>query len=101
MAETLINEANEAGGRDNITVVLSRLEELDADDPAPDRETTVGLSGARPTGATRAAATTRAVPPGANESRGSMAVAGAAPPLRPKLKKTSPTNRRAAFVTDG
>jgi protein phosphatase len=27
-AQTLIDEANEAGGRDNITVVLSRLEEL-------------------------------------------------------------------------
>jgi serine/threonine protein phosphatase PrpC len=63
VADTLINEANEAGGRDNITVILSRLEELDADDPAADKETMVGLSRARPTGATRAVATTGAVPP--------------------------------------
>ena len=101
VADTLINEANEAGGRDNITVVLSRLEELDADDPAPDRETMVGLSGARPTGGDSGGGDYEGSSPGANESRGSMAVAGAPPPLRPKLKKTSPTNRRAAFVTDG
>jgi PPM family protein phosphatase len=39
-AETLIDEANAAGGRDNITVVLFRLEEVGAD-PLPDQPTTV------------------------------------------------------------
>ena len=33
--EALIAAANEAGGRDNITVVLLRLEEVDADAPRP------------------------------------------------------------------
>jgi protein phosphatase len=46
-ADALIAEANEAGGRDNITVVLFRLEELDADD-APDEETIVGMAVPRP-----------------------------------------------------
>jgi PPM family protein phosphatase len=101
VADTLINEANEAGGRDNITVVLSRLEELDADDPGADGETMVGLSGGRPTGGDSGGGDYEGSSPGANESRGSMAVAVAPPPLRQKLKKTSPTNRRAAFVTDG
>jgi serine/threonine protein phosphatase PrpC len=32
-AQSLIDEANEAGGRDNITVVLFRLEEVGADQP--------------------------------------------------------------------
>ena len=42
-ADALIREANEAGGRDNITVVLFRLEELGADD-ASGEETMVGVA---------------------------------------------------------
>ena len=42
-ADALIDEANEAGGRDNITVVLFRLEEVGADDAAGE-ETMVGVS---------------------------------------------------------
>jgi protein phosphatase len=44
-ADRLIDEANEAGGRDNITVVLSRLEEVD-DEAAADQPTIVGKSAA-------------------------------------------------------
>jgi protein phosphatase len=40
-ADRLIEEANEAGGRDNITVVLSRFEEVEAD-AAADQPTMVG-----------------------------------------------------------
>jgi serine/threonine protein phosphatase PrpC len=41
---TLIREANERGGRDNITVVLFRLEEVDAPPPAGDeRPTEIGM----------------------------------------------------------
>ena len=43
-ADALINEANEAGGRDNITVVLFRLEEADGDAGDPDQETMVGIA---------------------------------------------------------
>jgi protein phosphatase len=46
-ADALIAEANEAGGRDNITVVLFRLEELDGDD-ATDEETIVGMAVPQP-----------------------------------------------------
>src|ERR1700749_3999199 len=41
--DELIREANEAGGRDNITVVLFRLEELGGDEAAGE-ETMVGVS---------------------------------------------------------
>jgi serine/threonine protein phosphatase PrpC len=46
-AERLIGEANAAGGRDNITVVLSRIEEIgEADDAGVDAPTMVGVSSA-------------------------------------------------------
>jgi protein phosphatase len=38
-ADNLIQEANDAGGRDNITVVLTRLEEVESADGALDRPT--------------------------------------------------------------
>jgi len=41
--ERLIAEANEAGGRDNITVVLFRLEDVDADDRPAAEATAVNL----------------------------------------------------------
>jgi protein phosphatase len=40
--DRLIREANEAGGRDNITVVLTRVEEVDNGDGAIDQPTIVG-----------------------------------------------------------
>ena len=40
----LIHAANEAGGRDNITVVLFRLEDVDGADPASDQPTSAGAS---------------------------------------------------------
>ncbi|MDX6689099.1 MAG: family protein phosphatase [Solirubrobacteraceae bacterium] len=40
----LIAAANDAGGRDNITVLLFRLEEVDAADPAGDQPTSAGQS---------------------------------------------------------
>jgi PPM family protein phosphatase len=42
-AARLIAEANAAGGRDNITVVLFRLEEIGADDVADEDATAIGL----------------------------------------------------------
>jgi serine/threonine protein phosphatase PrpC len=41
-ADRLIREANEAGGRDNITVVLTRVEEVDNGDGAIDQPTIIG-----------------------------------------------------------
>ncbi len=91
-ADALIHQANEAGGRDNITVVLFRLEELGDDDSSgeetmvgvavprdalPDRETNGG------SGEATAAQTTA-------ESRGFTAVAVAPPPARPALQRSPP-----------
>jgi serine/threonine protein phosphatase PrpC len=54
--ERLIAEANEAGGRDNITVVLFRLEDVGGD-VAGDQPTEVGLAAPRAAGSADAAAT--------------------------------------------
>lgn len=82
-ADRLIEEANEAGGRDNITVVLSRFEEVAADAAAEER-TMVAQLGA---------------PAGSNGERqpgdGSSppAVAVAPPPGRPAPPADRPTGR--------
>jgi serine/threonine protein phosphatase PrpC len=51
--EALIAAANQAGGRDNITVVLVRLEEVSPDTPAPESEQTTltGLPAVEPASA--------------------------------------------------
>src|SRR5579864_981644 len=75
-ADRLIDEANEAGGRDNITVVLSSFEEVAAD--APDEhqtmvgKATVGAAAAEPASAAHAAGA-------------AVAVAQAPGPSRPRL----------------
>src|ERR1035438_708503 len=56
--EALIAAANEAGGRDNITVVLVRLEDLDADGSPP-------VDGSAAAGAPTEQATDPALPPAA------------------------------------
>jgi len=50
-ADRLIQEANEAGGRDNITVVLTRVEEVENGDRGIDQPTVI----APPSAATAAA----------------------------------------------
>jgi protein phosphatase len=98
-ADALINEANEAGGRDNITVVLFRLEELENDDGSSE-ETMVGVAVPRAPGAdadsnsggqdAEAPATTGA------QARGATAVAVAPAPKLPALQRSSapPSTRR-------
>jgi protein phosphatase len=71
-ADALIRDANEAGGRDNITVVLFRLEEL-GDDAAAGEETMVGVSVPHDTLAAQAEE---------SDGAGSTAVAVAPPPTR-------------------
>jgi PPM family protein phosphatase len=86
-ADALINEANEAGGRDNITVVLFRLEEVDGEDVAAE-DTMVGVAVPRqlpPDRESDGGAESVSV---ADGGRGSTAVAVAPPPTRPKIKKT-------------
>ncbi|MFZ2050778.1 MAG: Stp1/IreP family PP2C-type Ser/Thr phosphatase, partial [Solirubrobacteraceae bacterium] len=50
MGKALIAEANREGGRDNITVVLARLEEVDLSDSPyePEHQTVVGMPAAEP-----------------------------------------------------
>ena len=96
-ADALINEANEAGGRDNITVVLFRLEEADGEDVAAE-DTMVGVAVPRkpaPDGESEGGAESVSA---ADEGRGSTAVAVAPPPTRPKIKRTPshPADRHEA-----
>jgi protein phosphatase len=71
-ADALIRGANEAGGRDNITVVLYRLEDL-GEDAAAGEETMVGVSVPREALAGQAEE---------SDGAGSTAVAVAPPPTR-------------------
>jgi len=90
-AEVLINEANEAGGRDNITVVLFRLEDLDSSDGGPDQATIVGMTvPARASGAVDDGGQAFESRARAERSRGSTAVAVASAPAQPKSKRTPP-----------
>ncbi len=57
----LIAAANDAGGRDNITVVLFELEEIDTPDPAVDQPTQVGMT--VPASTSASAALASALPP--------------------------------------
>ena len=89
--EALIREANDAGGRDNITVVLFRLEDLDSGDGAADQETMVGMAvPGRESGVLDGGGQDLGSEAGADRSRGSMAVAVAPPLPEPKIKKTPP-----------
>jgi PPM family protein phosphatase len=93
-ADALIHEANEAGGRDNITVVLFRLEEIADGDGGSDQETMVAVAdvshspvadGDTDPGGHSAAGG------GVEESRGATAVAVAPPPSRAALRRIAPS----------
>jgi protein phosphatase len=60
--EALIAAANEAGGRDNITVVLLRLEDVHAPAPAPDPDTATDLPAVAPAPPAGEPAVSRRVP---------------------------------------
>ena len=94
-ADALINEANEAGGRDNITVVLFRLEEVGDGGGLTDDETMVGVAVPRQSGDDDTDAGPgdgESDPAGRGEdSRGSTAVAVAPPPTRPTLRRLAPS----------
>jgi PPM family protein phosphatase len=102
-ADALIREANEAGGRDNITVVLFRLEELGTED-ASGEETIVGVSVPRDALAAQneesgrsGAAAVAVAPPLARASR----VSAAPPPGKRRLEPRPPAtvNRERRFAT--
>ncbi len=100
-ADALIGEANEAGGRDNIPVVLFRLEEVGDEDGAND-ETMVGVAVPRVPAADSEADGGRETDhaPTTAETRGRGAVAVAPPPasVRPALERSPPHTRRLESV---
>lgn len=83
----LIAAANDAGGRDNITVLLFRLEEVGEEDPAVDQPTTAGRTALRTADVRAAAARASA----ATQSDARPAPATARPPrLRPSAPSPAP-----------
>ena len=88
-AERLIAEANEAGGRDNITVILFRLEEVDgAVGEDGEQPTMVGLDRAHDTGAAAPAATGAPGP-----SAGTVTAASRPAPSGDSLLRRAPVAR--------
>jgi len=85
-ADELIREANEAGGRDNITVVLFRLEEVGADEAAGE-DTMVGVAVPHHSDD---------VPTGDEGRAGATAVAVAPPPMfaGPRRLQSAPPGTR-------
>ena len=104
-ADALIREANEAGGRDNITVVLFRLEELGPDD-ASGEQTVVGVAVPRDAVASqheesgRSGATAVAVAPPPSRSSADR-IPPAQPPGTRRLEPRPPATvkRERRFVT--
>ncbi len=90
----LIDAANDAGGRDNITVVLFRLEEVPDADPAVDQPTTAG-STALSTSEVRAAVAS--APPAQTVTSPRPAAPPATPPQARRLQPTAaaPNGRRS------
>jgi protein phosphatase len=84
-ADDLIREANEAGGRDNITVVLSRFDEVEGDAPADQPTMLAEPAPAAPGGAAEASARN-------GERIGAAATAAAPAPAAPAAP--APTTAR-------
>ena len=97
IGEALIAEANRAGGRDNITVILLRLEEVGSDPSSlvpgeVDRDATIVSMPV--VGATRPSASVFAPPPPGREDREAVAPTE----VRPR-ERSSPRARRDAHRT--
>jgi serine/threonine protein phosphatase PrpC len=94
-AERLIAEANDAGGRDNITVVLFRLEDVGEADGQPDQPTQVGLTvpthvDGPPTTLDTEVDASPEQPSARSSSTGTLTVA---PPAAPAARSTPPLVR--------
>ena len=96
-AERLIAEANAAGGRDNITVILFRLEEVEgAATPDGEQPTMVGMSRAQSDAAV-GPDTAEVPPPGAGAAPASTMTASRGSPTTPK----APARRVPTVRTEG
>ncbi|MEY2517775.1 MAG: family protein phosphatase [bacterium] len=100
----LIDAANAAGGRDNITVVLFALEEVGGPDPAREQPTQVGIAAPTPAQVRDAVVQAQAPPPPAaaeaasqaHQANGSPAPAGASRRLQPTLPPARDGGRSGA-----
>jgi protein phosphatase len=88
-ADELIDAANEAGGRDNITVVLCRMEDVGAGD-APEEATAVGLAPVSRVSPSRGETSVSTVAPPAPQS---ASRAGARVPLARNQGRPTPPPR--------
>jgi serine/threonine protein phosphatase PrpC len=89
----LIDAANAAGGRDNITVVLFALEEIGGPDPALEQPTRVGVRA--PSAEQVRAAVAQAPPPAAGPGTTGDASPPAAPPQQPYAATPPPASGAA------
>jgi PPM family protein phosphatase len=108
--EALIAAANEAGGRDNITVVLLRVEELDAGTAPLTEESSIVREGPPPStaaagapsgGAADAAAASSAVAPAATAGRAQEAPVARRHPRAPSRGGQQPKRRRPGLRRTG
>jgi len=90
-ADRLIDEANEAGGRDNITVILFTLEEVEGGDAPADDPTVIGMSPASSAEGAAGAGT------GARAAGATLTASLHSPPAPPPSARTTsrPTARLA------
>ncbi len=101
-AERLIAEANEAGGRDNITVVLFRLEEVDGGTgSADDGPTMVGLRPAEAAGSAAPETAGAAAETAGAAATGSRGSAGTATAPRPAGASSRAGTRARLARTQG
>jgi PPM family protein phosphatase len=99
VAQMLIDEANSAGGRDNITVVLLRLEEVTAGEPTVEPDTVVTSTTVEPEDAD-AASPEHAPEPEAAVVAVAQRPARARPPLRRErpAEPSPPIRKRRRFA---
>ena len=93
---TLIDAANEAGGRDNITVVLFALEEVDGPDALAEQPTTAG-STALSTTDVRAAVAQAPPPASAEPSSRRLEPRPPAPEQQPRSRRARRSRRAGAL----
>jgi PPM family protein phosphatase len=94
--EALIAAANEAGGRDNITVVLLRLEDVGGDGAVAEQATLTGVPSVRPAGTPAQAAEAPAGP--RTEAHAAPAVATARRPRTPAARPPAGRSRPRLHV---
>jgi serine/threonine protein phosphatase PrpC len=97
-SRTLIDEANRAGGRDNITVVLFRLDTVDATAPEGDEGATLIGASAEEAGLTTTEVRRRAAAEAARKRREEMAVKPKRRRLRTAVKVLVPLLLIAAVL---